>query len=45
MISASKERVEDGSLAVYRSYTYAEYYKKFRSRNLDDEHCLELSKN
>ncbi|KAJ3680282.1 hypothetical protein LUZ60_016560 [Juncus effusus] len=31
--------------AVYRSYTYDEYYKKFWSRNLDQEHCLELFKN
>ncbi|XP_060963504.1 protein DOWNY MILDEW RESISTANCE 6-like [Cannabis sativa] len=35
----------DGSGAVYREYTYAEYYKKFWSRNLDQEHCLELFKN
>ncbi|RCV44047.1 hypothetical protein SETIT_9G342600v2 [Setaria italica] len=28
--------------AVYRNYTYDEYYKKFWSRNLDQEHCLEL---
>lgn len=31
--------------AAYRSFTYAEYYKKFWSRNLDDEHCLEHFKN
>lgn len=36
---------EDGSNAVYRDYTYAEYYAKFWSRNLDQEHCLELFKN
>ncbi|PON83685.1 Oxoglutarate/iron-dependent dioxygenase [Trema orientale] len=36
---------EDGSGAVYRGYTYAEYYKTFWSRNLDQEHCLELFKN
>ncbi|KAJ1703002.1 hypothetical protein LUZ63_002781 [Rhynchospora breviuscula] len=29
---------------VYRDYTYDEYYKKFWSRNLDQEHCLELFK-
>ncbi|EOA21013.1 hypothetical protein CARUB_v10001347mg [Capsella rubella] len=26
---------------IYRDFTYAEYYKKFWSRNLDQEHCLE----
>ena len=36
---------DDGSAAIYRSFTYAEYYKKFWSRNLDEEHCLELFKN
>lgn len=45
MISAPKELTENGSTAVYRDYTYAEYYKKFWSRNLDQEHCLELFKN
>ncbi|XP_078442448.1 2-oxoglutarate (2OG) and Fe(II)-dependent oxygenase superfamily protein [Wolffia australiana] len=30
--------------AVYRGFTYAEYYKKFWSRNLDQDHCLELFK-
>ena len=30
--------------AVYRSYTYDEYYKTFWSRNLDQEHCLETFK-
>ncbi|KAL0397803.1 UNVERIFIED_CONTAM: protein DOWNY MILDEW RESISTANCE 6 [Sesamum calycinum] len=33
---------EDG--AIYRDFTYAEYYK-FWSRNLDQEHYLELFKN
>lgn len=45
MISAPKKLTEDGSPAIYRGYTYAEYYNKFWSRNLDDEHCLELFKN
>ncbi|KAJ4835651.1 hypothetical protein Tsubulata_015329 [Turnera subulata] len=45
LISASKSLVEDGSDAVYRDFTYPEYYKKFWSRNLDQEHCLELFKN
>ncbi|CAN0922771.1 Protein DOWNY MILDEW RESISTANCE 6 [Linum grandiflorum] len=35
-----------GSLggAVYRDFTYAEYYSKFWSRNLDQVPCLELFK-
>lgn len=37
--------IEDGSPAIYRDFTYAEYYSKFWSRNLDQEHCLELFKN
>ncbi|XP_047164919.1 protein DOWNY MILDEW RESISTANCE 6 [Vigna umbellata] len=45
LISPAKPLTEDGSEAVYRGYTYAEYYKKFWSRNLDQEHCLELFKN
>jgi isopenicillin N synthase-like dioxygenase len=45
MISASKKLTEDGNPSIYRDYTYAEYYKKFWSRNLDDDHCLELFKN
>lgn len=36
---------DDASGTVYRDFTYAEYYKKFWSRNLDEEHCLELFKN
>ncbi|KAF8379900.1 hypothetical protein HHK36_027365 [Tetracentron sinense] len=35
----------DRSATVYRSFTYDEYYKKFWSRTLDQEHCLELFKN
>ncbi|KAM0946861.1 putative flavanone 3-dioxygenase [Dioscorea sansibarensis] len=45
VISPPKKLIEDGSPAVYRSFTYDEYYKKFWSRNLDQEHCLELFKN
>ncbi|CAL9079752.1 unnamed protein product, partial [Musa textilis] len=44
VISPPEKLVGDGSPAVYRSYTYEEYYSKFWSRNLDDEHCLELFK-
>ncbi|KAL8139714.1 hypothetical protein V2J09_005735 [Rumex salicifolius] len=31
--------------SVYKDFTYAEYFKKFWSRNLDQDHCLELFKN
>ncbi|KAK2972795.1 hypothetical protein RJ640_028323 [Escallonia rubra] len=44
-ISAPEKLSGDGSQAVYRNFTYTEYYKKFWSRNLDQEHCLELFKN
>ncbi|CAN6285899.1 unnamed protein product [Urochloa humidicola] len=42
LIGPAAKLVADGSPAVYRDYTYAEYYAKFWSRNLDQEHCLEL---
>ncbi|KAG4172009.1 hypothetical protein ERO13_A12G246300v2 [Gossypium hirsutum] len=45
LISPAKPLTEDGCGAVYRDFTYAEYYSKFWSRNLDQEHCLELFKN
>ncbi|KAL6127485.1 hypothetical protein ACLB2K_070850 [Fragaria x ananassa] len=45
LISPAKSLTEDGSPAIYRGYTYTEYYKKFWTRNLDQEHCLELFKN
>ncbi|XAR71572.1 Flavanone 3-dioxygenase [Bertholletia excelsa] len=45
LISPPNELTKDGAEALYRSFTYAEYYKKFWSRNLDQEHCLELFKN
>ncbi|XP_051138391.1 protein DOWNY MILDEW RESISTANCE 6-like [Andrographis paniculata] len=44
VIKAPKELVEKHRCAVYRDYTYAEYYDKFWSRNLDQGHCLELFK-
>ncbi|KAG1362403.1 putative Flavanone 3-dioxygenase 2 [Cocos nucifera] len=44
VISPAKKLTGDGSPAIYRSFTYDEYYKKFWSRNLDQEHCLELFK-
>ncbi|KAJ8774520.1 hypothetical protein K2173_016966 [Erythroxylum novogranatense] len=45
LISPPKAVIDDGSVALYKDFTYAEYYKKFWSRNLDQEHCLELFKN
>ncbi|KAI5657503.1 hypothetical protein M9H77_26296 [Catharanthus roseus] len=45
ILSAPKPLTDDGSSVVYRDFTYAEYYSKFWSRNLDQEHCLELFKN
>ncbi|KAG6496106.1 flavanone 3-dioxygenase 2-like [Zingiber officinale] len=44
IISPPEKLITDGSPAMYRSYTYDEYYKKFWSKNLDDVHCLELFK-
>ncbi|XP_038685942.1 protein DOWNY MILDEW RESISTANCE 6-like [Tripterygium wilfordii] len=45
VISPPKALVgHDGSGALYRDFTYPEYYTKFWSRNLDQEHCLELFK-
>nr|QWT44771.1 downy mildew resistance-like protein 6 v5 [Ocimum basilicum]QWT44772.1 downy mildew resistance-like protein 6 v6 [Ocimum basilicum] len=44
-ISAPNELTTGNDRAIYRGFTYAEYYKKFWSRNLDQEHCLELFKN
>ncbi|KAE9604069.1 hypothetical protein Lal_00002409 [Lupinus albus] len=46
LISPAKLITEDRTGAIYRGYTYAEYYKKFWSRDLvEKEHCLELFKN
>ncbi|GLT37370.1 hypothetical protein SLA2020_116890 [Shorea laevis] len=45
IISPAKPLTEDGSVTVYKNFTYSEYYSKFWSRNLDQEHCLELFKN
>ncbi|URE07237.1 hypothetical protein MUK42_19740 [Musa troglodytarum] len=42
IISPPERLISEGSPAMYRSYTYEEYYKKFWSRNLDDEPCLEM---
>ncbi|XP_057507602.1 protein DOWNY MILDEW RESISTANCE 6-like [Actinidia eriantha] len=45
LISPPEKLTQNGTGAVYRDFTYAEYYSKFWSRNLDQEHCLELFKN
>ncbi|KAH9624788.1 hypothetical protein KSS87_003731 [Heliosperma pusillum] len=45
MISAPSALLTDGARPMYKGFTYPEYYKKFWSRNLDQEHCLELFKN
>ncbi|KAI4307020.1 hypothetical protein L6164_030255 [Bauhinia variegata] len=44
LISPAKPLTQDGCAAIYRDFTYAEYYSKFWGRNLDQEHCLELFK-
>ncbi|WJX40641.1 Protein DOWNY MILDEW RESISTANCE 6 [Trifolium repens] len=44
LICPAKPLTENGTGAVYRGFTYAEYYSKFWSRNLDQEHCLEFFK-
>ncbi|XXG76276.1 hypothetical protein AAC387_Pa08g0657 [Persea americana] len=44
VISSPEKLTQDGIPAIYRSFTYDEYYKKFWSRNLDQEHCLEQFK-
>nr|DAD18067.1 TPA_asm: hypothetical protein HUJ06_019530 [Nelumbo nucifera] len=46
VIAPAKGLTDDGTPAppLYRSFTYDEYYKKFWSRNLDQQHCLELFK-
>ncbi|CAK8567712.1 unnamed protein product [Lathyrus sativus] len=45
LICPAKSLTENESGAIYRGFTYAEYYSKFWSRNLDQKHCLELFKN
>ncbi|KAK4741760.1 hypothetical protein SAY87_025348 [Trapa incisa] len=45
LISPPESLIGEGARAVYRNFTYAEYYNKFWSRNLDQEQCLELFKN
>nr|XP_043617288.1 protein DOWNY MILDEW RESISTANCE 6 [Erigeron canadensis] len=44
IISAPKELIQDGRTPVFKNFTYPEYYKKFWSRDLDQENCLEFFK-
>ncbi|XP_077243096.1 protein DOWNY MILDEW RESISTANCE 6-like [Tasmannia lanceolata] len=44
VIGPAKQLTDEVSPAIYRSFTYEEYYKRFWSRNLDDEQSLELFK-
>ncbi|KAI3807961.1 hypothetical protein L1987_23900 [Smallanthus sonchifolius] len=45
ILSAPKELIKDGSTPVFKNFTYAEYYKKFWSGNLDGKRCIEFFKN
>lgn len=45
IIKAPKQLIEGEKTSFYREFTYAEYYDKFWSRNLDEGLCLELFKN
>ncbi|XP_042408708.1 flavanone 3-dioxygenase 2-like [Zingiber officinale] len=45
LISPPEKLLSEAGRAMYKNYTYEEYYDRFWSRNLDDEHCLELFKN
>ncbi|XP_020247956.1 protein DOWNY MILDEW RESISTANCE 6-like [Asparagus officinalis] len=38
VISPPSKLISENDPAIYRSYTYDEYYKKFWGRNLDQEH-------
>ncbi|KAL3630753.1 Protein DOWNY MILDEW RESISTANCE 6 [Castilleja foliolosa] len=45
VIKAPKELIEDESQAIYKDFTYGEYYDKFWTRNLDQGHCLQVFEN
>ncbi|XP_028790776.1 protein DOWNY MILDEW RESISTANCE 6 [Neltuma alba] len=45
LIGPAEQLTQNGSEPIYRAFTYAEYYNKFWSRNLDQDHCLELFRN
>jgi isopenicillin N synthase-like dioxygenase len=44
VIGPPKELVDDEHPAVYRDFTYGEYYEKFWNKGLVKECCLDLFK-
>lgn len=44
VIAPAKKLTSEETPAIYRSFTYDEYYRRFWSRNLDEENCLDLFK-
>lgn len=44
VIGPAKELISDEQPAVYRDFTYAEYYEKFWNRGLATECCLDMFK-
>lgn len=42
VIGPAKELTDDGHPAVYRNFTYQEYYDRFWNRGLAKECCLDL---
>ncbi|XP_038687633.1 protein DMR6-LIKE OXYGENASE 2-like [Tripterygium wilfordii] len=44
VIGPAKELIDDDHPAVYKDFTYAEYFKKFWNRDIATESCLDLFK-
>ena len=44
LIGPAKDVIDDDHLAVYRIFTYVEYYEKFWNRGLATECCLDMFK-
>ncbi|GLT64658.1 hypothetical protein SLA2020_371370 [Shorea laevis] len=44
VIGPAEELIDDENPAVYRNFTYAEYYEKFWNRGLATECCLDMFK-
>lgn len=44
MIGPAKELINHDHLAMFRNFTYAEYFKNFWNRGLESECCLDLFK-
>ncbi|GKV04063.1 hypothetical protein SLEP1_g16276 [Rubroshorea leprosula] len=44
LIGPAEELIDDEHPAVYRNFTYADYYKKFWNRGLATECCLDMFK-